>query len=204
MSKLQTKLNNKVIKPEPPDPALAALGNRVRRARQQLNITQMQVAKEMGVTRSFMSQVESGKSGIILAKLRHLSSILKVPFDSLASGSGVFPTKNEPEAVLVGDKDTKKFLKIALDGNKRAEVWRLTSDVLSAAHRQVGDYLVIDRDAVPKAGDIVLAMSYGSPVLRAYLPPRLYKAVTGPQSAPQLVDGIQVVIKGVLLERNGI
>lgn len=76
-----------------PDPLLRDLGARVRRLREQLKMTQAELAAEVGLTRSSISNLEAGRQGNTpatgLVKLAHILGVTvggllgEVPLPSL-------------------------------------------------------------------------------------------------------------------------
>src|SRR5918995_4567642 len=92
---------------EPPaaaemDPA-ENLGGRLRQARLQANLSLREVARQLGVSASFVSQLENGKSQPSVATLYSLARLLGVSIDEL------FETRNLPRAAghAGGDPGTR-------------------------------------------------------------------------------------------------
>jgi hypothetical protein len=90
-----------------------------------------------------------------------------------------------------------KVLAAAMAGRK-AEVWRLTSDLLAGLSYQPGDFLIVDLAARPKPRDVVLAESLKVPIFRMYAPPYLFGLPLTGHVAPVVVDNFQTAIKGVV------
>lgn len=63
------------------------LGRRIRVRRQNLGLTQEQLAKEMGVSTSFMGHIERGTRKASLETLVQLANVMDVSIDSLLSAS---------------------------------------------------------------------------------------------------------------------
>ena len=58
---------------------IASLGKRVRQRREEMKLSLAELAKMTGLTPSFLSQVETGKTGLSINSLRLLSDVLAVP-----------------------------------------------------------------------------------------------------------------------------
>lgn len=67
----------------------AALAERVRAARDRAGLTQVDLAREAGVSQPTLSRVESGERGVSLAEADALATALAVPLDILLYGSAV-------------------------------------------------------------------------------------------------------------------
>lgn len=63
------------------------LGKRIRARRQHLGLTQEQLAKEMGVSTSFMGHIERGTRKASLETLVQLANVMDVSIDGLLSAS---------------------------------------------------------------------------------------------------------------------
>lgn len=63
------------------------LGRRIRVRRQHLGLTQEQLAKEMGVSTSFMGHIERGTRKASLETLVQLANVMDVSIDGLLSAS---------------------------------------------------------------------------------------------------------------------
>lgn len=75
--------------PQPPDregPPAVNLGLRLRTARQRAGLSLRELARRLGVSPSFMSQVENGKAQPSVATLYSLSQMLEVSIDHLFEG----------------------------------------------------------------------------------------------------------------------
>lgn len=60
-----------------------ALGARVRELRRSQNITQEHLAKRLGISRRTIQKYEEGSSGLSVAKMEQLATILDVPVTDL-------------------------------------------------------------------------------------------------------------------------
>lgn len=91
------------------------IGKRVKKARKDKGITQEKFAEDLGVSVSFVSQVESGEKRFNLNRISEVSKILERPISYFIDG---YEGKSEDElqeivAILKGMSD--KQLKLALD-----------------------------------------------------------------------------------------
>lgn len=91
------------------------IGKRVKKARREKGITQEKFAEELGVSVSFVSQVETGEKKFNLARISEVSKILERPISYFVEG---YEGKSEDELqdiidLLKGMSD--KQLKLALD-----------------------------------------------------------------------------------------
>lgn len=59
------------------------LGNNLKKIRIRKNITQIQIAKLLGVDRSFISNIENGKNNPTLSTITNLAKALGVSTDEL-------------------------------------------------------------------------------------------------------------------------
>src|SRR5918995_4998039 len=84
------------------------LGGRLRQARLQANLSLREVARQLGVSASFVSQLENGKSQPSVATLYSLAQVLGVSIDRLfeaeVSGAAV-PTATSPAAEPLSAED---------------------------------------------------------------------------------------------------
>ena len=65
------------------------LGGRLKRARQKSGLALREVARQLGVSASFVSQMENGKSTPSVATLYSMAQLLDVSIDELFSGEHV-------------------------------------------------------------------------------------------------------------------
>jgi transcriptional regulator with XRE-family HTH domain len=61
------------------------LGQKIKKIRELRNFTQQHMAQELGVTQSAYSKMEVGESEITYKKLEHISSILGISVEEIAS-----------------------------------------------------------------------------------------------------------------------
>lgn len=59
------------------------LGENLKKIRTQKNVTQVEVARVLGVDRSFVSNIENGKNNPTLSTIANLAKALNVPVDEL-------------------------------------------------------------------------------------------------------------------------
>ena len=91
------------------------IGKRVKKARREKGITQEKFAEDLGVSVSFISQVESGEKKFNLSRISEVSKILERPISYFVDG---YEGKSEDDLeeiinLLKGMND--KQLKLALD-----------------------------------------------------------------------------------------
>jgi len=59
------------------------LGNNLKLIRTEKDITQIEIAKRLNVDRSFISNIENGKSNSTLSTITNLAKVLEVPTSEL-------------------------------------------------------------------------------------------------------------------------
>jgi transcriptional regulator with XRE-family HTH domain len=77
-----------------------AIGDRIRQARQERNLTQEQLADAVGVTRSAVAQWETGRAGQVTGNLSRIAAILEVGVEHLMFGDD----KVAPQRATRGDE----------------------------------------------------------------------------------------------------
>jgi len=113
----------------PPDRAgaaepVVALGARLKRVRQQSGLSLREVARQLGVSPSFVSQLENGKSQPSVATLYSISQLLDVSIDQLFAVEGHDATvADQPAAVAVVD-DLEAAPISRTDLGSPADAWR--------------------------------------------------------------------------------
>jgi len=65
--------------PETPPTALALLGTTIRAQRKRLGLNQAQLAKRIGLSRTYVSDIEHGRSNLTMLNLLRLAQVLKLP-----------------------------------------------------------------------------------------------------------------------------
>jgi transcriptional regulator with XRE-family HTH domain len=191
--------------------AKLAVGARIKEAREIAGISISELARRFPVplSRSAVAQWEAGLTEPSAQNLRHAADILSVTLEWLGLGRGDLEfegTRNNETVMADGelvdlkkiDPEHAKILTAALAGNKKAEVWRLTRDILAGAGYRPGDYLVVDTVISARANKVVLVEVNRVPLFRVFLPPCLYTAPMGPQPAPLIVDNIRTVVRGAV------
>ncbi len=86
--------------PQPPKNVLVSkqeIGARLRTFRQQRGITQVQLAKALGVQQANVSAMERGVRSLTIHQVVKLSKALKVSTDVLLKGDGTAPAKKPPQ-----------------------------------------------------------------------------------------------------------
>jgi len=112
----------------PPDRAgaaepVVALGARLKRVRQQSGLSLREVARQLGVSPSFVSQLENGKSQPSVATLYSISQLLDVSIDQLFEverHDG--PIAAQPVAAAAGDSGVAPISRSDL--GSPADAWR--------------------------------------------------------------------------------
>ena len=97
------------------------VGERIKAARKECNMTQEALAEEMGVSIAFLSRIERGNSQINLKRLSQICNILGTTEGKILNG-----TSNNSNSYL--DKELSNLLKIHL---------RIFQNLVSATREQV-------------------------------------------------------------------
>lgn len=84
------------------------IGQRIYKIRQQKNITQEQLAKDLAVSRQAVSKWESGKAIPDIENLMYISDLYDVPLDELIKGDDKVGQK------IVADASAKKWHKLSI------------------------------------------------------------------------------------------
>lgn len=84
------------------------IGKRIHEIRQQKNITQEQLAKDLAVSRQAVSKWESGKAIPDIENLMYISSLYDVSLDELIKGDDKVSQK------IVADASAKKWHKLSI------------------------------------------------------------------------------------------
>jgi transcriptional regulator with XRE-family HTH domain len=102
------------------------LGKKIRARRKQINLTITQVSERTGLTTSFLSQVERGKTGLSVNSLRAISEVLGVPiFHFLLNEEnslGIVVRKDERKTLRLPDSHLTYELLVP-DLNRNLEFW---------------------------------------------------------------------------------
>jgi transcriptional regulator with XRE-family HTH domain/quercetin dioxygenase-like cupin family protein len=81
------------------------LGRRLRQARLDAGMTVRELARQLGVSASFVSQLENGKSRPSVATLYSLARVLHVPIEQLFQDEDSEPSRADPGAATTGGDD---------------------------------------------------------------------------------------------------
>jgi len=104
---------------------ISELGTKIRMARRKLNLTLEEVAHRVGVTRSFLSQVERGVSAPSITILRHIANALRIPvfllFNTEISSKNTVVKKDERQ-IIVLPKATTVYQLLSPDLNRKIEM----------------------------------------------------------------------------------
>jgi transcriptional regulator with XRE-family HTH domain len=84
------------------------IGQRIYKIRQQKNITQEQLAKDLAISRQAVSKWESGKAIPDIENLMYISSLYDVSLDELIKGD------NEVGQKIIADASAKKWHKLSI------------------------------------------------------------------------------------------
>lgn len=110
------------------DHDLANLGAKIRSARKSLGKTLEDVAQEIGVTRSFLSQVERGKSSPSITTLRSIAKVLRIPiflllniYEGYDHEVNVLVKKNERQMIVLPQASITYQL-LSPDFNRKIEM----------------------------------------------------------------------------------
>lgn len=189
------------------DPANAALGARIRQARETKGIKPAELGRRLGVTRSSVSQWESGLTVPASENLVQIASILGVTLDWLDAGGKrvlrLIQMAPGPEIELVDWKklspEQTKVLTAIAAGRKQTQtqIWVVLQADMMATQYHVGQHLLVDTAAKPRTMDFVLVEDHGVPLIRLFSPPYLYAMPNAPQPTPTVVDNKNVIVKGV-------
>jgi transcriptional regulator with XRE-family HTH domain len=71
------------------DPLLIALGNAIKRARQEKGLSQEKLGLLAGVDRTYVGQVERGDNNVAILTLAKIASALDLSIEELAKDGGI-------------------------------------------------------------------------------------------------------------------
>ncbi|CDF42740.1 transcriptional regulator [Roseburia sp. CAG:182] len=92
------------------------LGQRIRRERQNLHLTQEQLAEKLNVSSAYIGFVERGERNLTLNKLSLLADILGVSIDYLLSDdTGSSPSANEKQMLSLFASASREDQELILD-----------------------------------------------------------------------------------------
>lgn len=179
-----------------------------------LGETPTSLARRAGVAQSTLTRFLNNEDSSMLST-RSIAKIAHATGDKGPPGFRTEPQPRnsglaEPEAVPFKgldalEKPLKRALAGLLEGRNATDVWVLRTTALIHAGYLPGDFVIVDLNATPKAGDVVCAQVYqwalgtAETVFRIYEPPYLVAPSADPQlRRPLVVDNDRVVIKGVV------
>lgn len=91
------------------------VGKRIKKARSEKGLTQEKFAEELGVSVSFISQVESGNKKFNLSRISEVSKILERPITYFVEGYEIKSNSDLEEIIAILKEMSDKQLKLALD-----------------------------------------------------------------------------------------
>lgn len=92
-----------------PKEYLIDIGQRIRRQRKHLNLTQQQAAELLGVSPNFYGKVERGIHGLSYASLIKLPQVLKVSLDYILTGKVHSDSQNPILDIINAAPDDKRI-----------------------------------------------------------------------------------------------
>ena len=104
----------------------SVIGERLKKARKDKNITQEQLAEKLDISIAFLSRVERGSSKINLRRLTQICNILGVSeseiLTGVSNGSNIYLDNDFSELLKDCSPETKKLIynvaKVIIDQNK--------------------------------------------------------------------------------------
>lgn len=185
------------------------LAKRLKEARLRAGLSQTELAERIGVSRGAVGQWETGDSNPSNANMRSAADVLGVNVDWLASQRG--PMEASPLTRSTGadgervdisklPSDQAKVIAAAI-ADRKAELWRITSDAMVGAGYMPGDLVVVDLEQQPRPQNYVLAESARVPIFRQLIHPYLFCLSISAPSSPLMVDGNHTKVRGVVTSR---
>jgi transcriptional regulator with XRE-family HTH domain len=156
------------------------LGQRIKQRRQELNLSQREMAEQVGLTPGFMSQIEHDLITPSIESLRKISEVLDVP---LSDSSFLVEMENKSPVV-----PTDKRLKLTLPGS------HVSFELLTSDLKQPMDVLMVE--LTPEDGNIA-----------TLLPPRITEEcvyVTQGQLEIKLGENVYLLNSGDSIYFEGI
>jgi DNA-binding XRE family transcriptional regulator len=77
--------------PPCPDPALQILGATIRQYRQQQGLTQQELAARIGLSRTYINQIEHGQRNVSIRAVLHIAAALETPISLLLKPLEKYP-----------------------------------------------------------------------------------------------------------------
>jgi len=170
------------------------------------NWTPHRLSKEAGISPSALTKFINDTTGT-----RTLNSYT---VEKLASGSGIpfngsganksFSETKTPEFELELTNEKSAPIEALRNGRNGVDAWTIRTRALELAGYLPGDTVIVDQNASPQAGDVVLAQVYnrnGDPetVMRIYEPSFLMAATMDPGHIMPILINKDVIIRGVVI-----
>src|SRR5215472_883663 len=173
---------------------MSGLRYRLRKAREELGISQSEAARLLHCTRSSVSQWEKGINEPTSMRLREIAQVYETSHEYLANGvdairRDVIPLK--PGSIK--DETQRAECLEAQALVKHAQFWRLETKMMAGGNLTKNDIVVVEPTHTAEPGDIVITQFEDRGFLiRVYFPPYLYALPLRAQAAPLKVDGKQI------------
>ena len=175
------------------------LGHRIRTLREQRGMSQLELARLVGVTRGYISQIETGiQQDVNAPLLRDIAGVLGVPTSDLLAAAGYIPSPAEQPGVRRRRpaheimRELEESLPLLVPETSQpasagagvvveAEYWPYMPAAGERGHRFIavpvsgdcmepeirsGHRVIVDLDASPRPGDIVLAIHDGESLVK--------------------------------------
>ena len=175
------------------------LGHRIRTLREQRGMSQLELARLVGVTRGYISQIETGiQQDVNAPLLRDIAGVLGVPTSDLLAAAGYIPSPAEQPGVRRRRpaheimRELEESLPLLVPETSQpasagagvvveAEYWPYMPAADERRHQFVavpvvgncmeprlreGERVIVDKDASPRPGDIVVAVHDGETIIK--------------------------------------
>jgi len=175
------------------------LGHRIRTLREQRGMSQLELARLVGVTRGYISQIETGiQQDVNAPLLRDIAGVLGVPASDLLAAAGYIPSPAEQPGVRRRRpaheimRELEESLPIMVPETAQpasagpgvfaeAEYWPYSPAPEERRHQFIavpvvgdcmeprlhdGSRVIVDKDASPRPGDIVVAVHDGETLIK--------------------------------------
>ncbi|HEX9448057.1 MAG TPA: helix-turn-helix domain-containing protein [Dongiaceae bacterium] len=104
--------------------ATPAIGQHLREKRRQLDLTLDQVAESVGLTKSFLSDIERDKTSPSVASLLALCDVLNIPIGSLfGAGQSALIRAHERESIQLGGIKVNDHLLTSSNAQRLRGIW---------------------------------------------------------------------------------
>lgn len=108
--------------PKTPQPADVHVGNRIRRRRNEIKLSQDRLGQQIGVTFQQIQKYEKGTNRVGGSRLVQLAAALKVEvsyfFEGIQQQTGEIPPHDEKIARMLADKEVHEMLAAFCDLNR--------------------------------------------------------------------------------------